>query len=122
MSESLGVKYRPKTLKEICGQTATVKILQSQIDNNSFKNAYLFVGASGCGKAQPLTSKVLTPTGWKVMKDIHPGDIVVSGDGSTSRVDGVYPQGKRPIYRIEFNDNTSIEVADNHLNSVMVAD
>ena len=48
--ESLAVKFRPKNFSEVCHQSSIVKILQRQIDTDSFKNVFLFCGASGCGK------------------------------------------------------------------------
>lgn len=50
MAESLAVKYRPKTFEEVTSQTSIIKILQRQVELKSFKNAYIFAGASGCGK------------------------------------------------------------------------
>lgn len=79
----------------------------------------LFVGPTGAGKAQPLTSKVYTPEGYKLMADIQKDDIILDGNGNVTRVLEVFPQEKKhDIYRISFDDNTSIEVADNHLNSL----
>lgn len=118
MAEALGVKYRPKTFNEVCAQQSVVKILQRQLETGTIKNAMLFAGASGCGKAQPLTSNVFTPTGYKLMRDIRVGDEVVSGRGQRTKVLGVYPQGMRSIYEIKFSDRSSIRVADNHLNTV----
>ena len=48
--ESLSVKWRPKTLDEIVSQGSVVKILKQQLTTKTFKNCYLFAGASGCGK------------------------------------------------------------------------
>ena len=50
MYQSLATKYRPSTFKEVCGQNITTKILEKAIETGTFKNAYLFAGASGCGK------------------------------------------------------------------------
>lgn len=50
MSESLAVKYRPKTFDEVVSQSSIVKTLIQQLNTNKIKNAYLFCGASGCGK------------------------------------------------------------------------
>lgn len=47
---SLATIYRPKTFSEVCSQKSIVNILQKQIELKSFKNAYIFYGASGCGK------------------------------------------------------------------------
>ena len=50
MSETLAVKYRPKSFDDVCEQSAIIKILDRQLSINDIKNAYLFCGASGCGK------------------------------------------------------------------------
>lgn len=50
MSLSLNTKYRPVTFDTICGQNITTAILKKVVETKSFKNCYLFAGASGCGK------------------------------------------------------------------------
>lgn len=47
---SLPVIYRPQTFEEVLGQDIVVKILQQQLETNTFKNTYLFCGPSGDGK------------------------------------------------------------------------
>lgn len=47
---SLSVKYRPAKFNDVSSQTSIIRILSRQIDTNTFKNAYLFCGSSGCGK------------------------------------------------------------------------
>ena len=69
----------------------------------------------GAGKAGKMSSKVLTPDGFIEMRDVKVGTRVVAGNGEKATVIGVYPQGKRPIYRITMNDGSSTEVSDNHL-------
>lgn len=75
----------------------------------------LILTPSGIGKAQGVSSRVITPYGWKLMGDIKIGDIVTGSDGGNQTVLGVYPQGKRPIYKIEFNDGTSCCCDEEHL-------
>lgn len=48
--ESLGVKYRPSTLGEVCSQKAVRAVLGKQLETGRFGNCYLFCGPSGCGK------------------------------------------------------------------------
>ena len=50
MYQSLAVKYRPTKFEEVCGQNITTQILEKAIETRTFKNVYLFAGASGCGK------------------------------------------------------------------------
>ena len=75
-----------------------------------------FFGDPGGGKAQPLDAHILTPSGWMMMRDAQVGQTIFDGKGTTCKIDGVYPQGVRDIYRITFDDNTSIRVSDEHLN------
>lgn len=67
------------------------------------------------GKAQPLYSKVLTPNGFVRMGELKVGDCVISGTGNKSKVLGVYPQGKKPIYEITFDDGSKCRCSDEHL-------
>lgn len=69
----------------------------------------------GTGKAQPLYSKVLTPKGFVEMGSISVGDTVIAGNGEYSKVIGVYPQGIKGIYRVNFRDGTSTECCKEHL-------
>lgn len=78
----------------------------------------LILAPGGVGKAQPLSAKILTPTGWTLMGDIKENDLIIGSDGKSQKVLGVYPQGIRPIYKITFNDNTSTLCDEEHLWSV----
>ena len=67
------------------------------------------------GKAQPLDAKVLTRRGWTCMGSLEVGDELASVDGAESRVVGVFPQGERQVYRVEFSDGRSAECCLEHL-------
>ena len=114
---NLAVKYRPQTFDDLVEQSLVVQMVKSlceqpQLDNRNF----LFIGPAGTGKAQPLYSKVLTPKGFVQMGDILLGDEVFTSKGNVAHVIGIFPQGKRPIYRITLQEGTYIDVSDNHLN------
>lgn len=74
-----------------------------------------FVGRPAAGKAQPLTSKVLTVDGFKFMGGIQVGDKLASVDGKPSVVTGVFPQGKKPVFTLTFQDGRTVEASDEHL-------
>lgn len=76
--------------------------------------AIALVGPTGNGKAQPLDSLVMTPSGPVRMGDIQLGDMVCTPNG-TAPVVGVYPQGEVDIYRITFADGSSVESCGEHL-------
>lgn len=67
------------------------------------------------GMAQPLTSKVITPSGYRNIGDLKINDIVLSADGSQTRIIGVYPQGIKSVYKVTFSDGTSAECCNEHL-------
>ncbi len=69
----------------------------------------------GMGKAQPFWSKVVTENGYKMMGDVQVGDIVFNRLGKKTKVVGVFDQGKKPIYKITFSDNTFTHSCDEHL-------
>lgn len=75
----------------------------------------------GLGKAQSLYSKILTPNGWKLMKNIKMGDEIINSDGNISNVTGIYPQGKIDMYEVMFNDKSKTIVSDNHLWAIQSA-
>jgi replicative superfamily II helicase len=71
--------------------------------------------ATSAGKAQPMDSRILTPNGFVLMKDVRVGDKVIASDGSHTVVVGVYPQGKKDVYEVRFSDMTRTECCDDHL-------
>jgi hypothetical protein len=78
----------------------------------------IILAASGVGKAQPLTSKLLTPYGWIKMGDVNVGDYVIGSNGLEQKVTNIFPQGIRKIYKVLFNDNTYTYCDIDHLWSV----
>lgn len=71
--------------------------------------------AAGGGKAQPLYSKIKVPGGWATMGDMQIGTEVVAPDGTITKVTGVYPQGKRDVYEVEFWDGRITRACGEHL-------
>jgi len=67
------------------------------------------------GKAQPLDAPVLTPSGYVPMGEIRPGSLVIGLDGTAKRVAAVFPQGKKPVFRVRFTDGATVECCDEHL-------
>jgi len=66
------------------------------------------------GKAQPLDTKVLTPTGWRRMGDLAVGDQVIGSSGAPVTVTAIHPQGVRSVYRVGTSDGGTVEAADTH--------
>jgi phage/plasmid primase-like uncharacterized protein len=79
-------------------------------------------GPSGGGKAQPLDELVLTPDGWREMGQIKAGDYVVGSAGFPVLVTGVYPQGMKPEWEVEFSNGARVRCCDEHLWDVRKSD
>jgi phosphate starvation-inducible PhoH-like protein len=67
------------------------------------------------GRAQPLTSPVLTPTGFRPIGSLLPGDEVIGSNGQPTQVLGVYPQGRKEVYRVTMTDRSSTRCCGEHL-------
>ncbi len=67
------------------------------------------------GRAQPFDSLLMTPKGWRKMGDIKVGDFVVASDGKPTEVIGVFPQGKKKVYRLTMTDGSNAVACAEHL-------
>ena len=74
------------------------------------------------GRAQPYDAKVLTPNGFVPMGTLQVGDLVVGSDGLPTPVLGVYPQGKKVVYRVTTQDGGSTLACGEHLWTVTTPD
>ncbi|MFD6162193.1 PhoH family protein [Nocardia sp. NPDC060256] len=70
------------------------------------------------GRAQPVFTNVLTPTGFRPIGELIVGDLVIGSDGRPTPVLGVYPQGPKEIYRVHTQDGASVLASADHLWSV----
>ena len=70
------------------------------------------------GRAQPLTSRVLTHQGWREIGALKVRDCVIGSDGRPTPVLGVYPQGAKEVFRVTATDGASTLCCADHLWSV----
>lgn len=78
-------------------------------------NTIILTGGIGLGKAQPLDSEVLTVDGFKKMRDLTLQDLIYGEDGLPHKLLGIFPQGKKKICKVSFNDGTSTLCCEEHL-------
>jgi len=67
------------------------------------------------GRAQPLGTPVLTPSGWREIGGLDEGDQVIGSDGQPARVLGVFPQGRKEVFRVTMTDGSSTVACAEHL-------
>ena len=114
---NLANKYRPKTFEDVTEQKLVVDLIKSMCDDPNFNTRnFLLTGPAGTGKANPMYTKIFTPSGFVKMKNINVGDKVFTHTGAVGNVTGVFPQGTRDIYTIYLSDGSYIDVSDEHLN------
>jgi replicative DNA helicase len=74
----------------------------------------------GQGKALTNSTGVLTPRGYVPIGELTVGSRVIGSDGKATRVIGVFPQGVKQVYEVEFSDGSVIEACEDHLWNVRV--
>jgi phosphate starvation-inducible protein PhoH and related proteins len=73
------------------------------------------------GRAQPVSSTVLTPSGFRPIGSLEVGDLVVGSNGLPTPVLGVYPQGRKEVFRLRTQDGASTLCCAEHLWHVFTA-
>jgi len=67
------------------------------------------------GRAQPLDRRVLTPSGFRTIGSLRVGDLVIGSDGQPTPVLGVYPQGRKEVFRVRTQDGAETLACAEHL-------
>lgn len=83
------------------------------------KSSFLSTGSTGVGKALDDNTEiyVIRDGVEQLMRhgDIKVGDYVYDRLGRPTKVTGVFPQGDKQVYRVEFSDGRFVDSADEHL-------
>jgi len=74
------------------------------------------------GRAQPVDQPVLTPDGFRAIGTLRVGDLVTGSDGLPTPVLGVFPQGRKEVFRVRTQDGASTLACAEHLWSVTTPD
>lgn len=94
--------------------------LQGDIFNTICRGArktkfYIRSSSSGVGKALPNSTLIPTPNGWKRVDEIKVGDYLFDGFGKPTKVLGVFPQGEKEVYNVNFKDGRQAHCCSEHL-------
>lgn len=74
----------------------------------------VFGGNRGGAKANPYTTPVATPSGFRMMGDLEIGDVICTPYDGVQKVSGIFEQGVNTIYVFHFDDGTEVRCMDNH--------
>lgn len=70
---------------------------------------------TGSGKELCNGTPVKTPNGWTNIEDLKIGDLVMGERGEYHKVTGVFPQGKKDLYKFTFKDGRTAIAGAEHL-------
>lgn len=70
---------------------------------------------TGQGKELCNGTLVKTPGGWTKIEDLKVGDLVMGETGAYHHVTGVYPQGRKDLYKFTFRDGRTALAGAEHL-------
>jgi hypothetical protein len=111
---NLNDAVKKSKIDPVIGRTAELEQIAIGLGRRT-KNNVMLVGDPGVGKAQPLDAQIRTPTGWATMGQMTVGTEVLTPTGNIANVIGVFPQGKKDIYKITFADGRTTECCKEHL-------
>lgn len=80
-----------------------------------------FGGAAGGGKDIALDTPIYTPSGWKLMQDLHPGDYVYGREGIPVKILAESEVFKHSCYKVVFDNGEEIIAGATHVWSVVTA-
>lgn len=90
-------------------------------------HVFIIAARLGAGKALRNGTGVLTPSGYVPIEKLKVGQKVIGANGHSAgtgavstRVLGVYPQGKKEILKVRFSDGSIIEACEDHLWNVRI--
>lgn len=109
---------RIKSVEDI-GQMDAVCIGVTNEDELYITDDYIV--SKNCGKAQPYTSRIMTPKGWTTMGALKEGDFICNTEGGTQRVLRIYEKGYRLCYNVCFEYGT-VRTCREHLWEVVDMD
>lgn len=73
------------------------------------------IAARGKGKMLPNSTIVYTPNGYKIWKDIHPGDYLYGDNGKPTKVLEEFNHKSKPIYKLTLKDGRIAYAGLEHL-------
>lgn len=74
----------------------------------------VFGGNRGGGKANPYSTPVATPSGFRKMGDLEVGDLICTPYDGVQKVSGIYEQGVNTVYVFHFDDGTEVTCMEDH--------
>lgn len=100
---------------QIIGIPTTLRDLDHKTSGMSRGDLVVLAGRPGMGKAMPVDTPVLTPSGWTSIGSLKAGDTVLTHQGLPVPILAVHPQGLKEIFEVGFSDGRSALACADHL-------
>ena len=71
-------------------------------------------GNRGGGKANPYSTPVATPSGFRMMGDLEIGDAICTPYEGVQRVENIFEKGEQTVYVFHLDDGTEVRCTDEH--------
>lgn len=81
---------------------------------SSVVDIIVFGGNRGGGKANPYSTPVATPSGFRKMGELQVGDAICTPYNGVQKVSEIFEQGVNTVYVLHFDDGTTVNCMDNH--------
>jgi hypothetical protein len=87
----------------------------SAVDYSVRNSRVIIADDPGLGKGHPVGTNILTPNGWKKIENLSVGDKIIGSNGGSTKITGVNHRGILPVFKVSFNDGSSVRVDGDHL-------
>lgn len=116
--EVMELVRHPRTKKEIAEYERAMGMgkKKEQVPGRS-KRQFSMKGVGA--QALPLDAVLYTENGKTTMEKVQVGDMIYGADGKLAKVTKKSEIFYRPMYRIKLEDGRSIDVSDDHINSIV---
>jgi len=95
-------------------QKPLIQDVLNKYQTNGYVNG-LIVANPGFGKGLVETDSLPTPDGWLKVANVKVGDNLIDKHGNITKVLGIFPQGPKDIYKVNFCNGTFVMCDDEHL-------
>lgn len=95
--------------------------LDDYVQDKSGQNLVIS-GVPKTGKGHPYGSLIATPTGYRAVETLTPGDQLIGSDGRAVALTAVHDRGVLPVFKVAFSDGASLTVDGDHLWTISKGD
>lgn len=117
--EKLPPEQRVKLQAEVMTATKNLKFIPNpgpqRMAYITPAEVLLYGGSGGAGKGFTENEPVLTPFGFRKIKDLKVGSAICAVDGTVQKIIGYYERGEQPVYKLTWSDGEETVCDEDHI-------